>query len=92
MTKTTRARYTLEFKLEAVRLVEGGQSIAAAARTLGVVEQTLFNWVKAKKLGKLKGADSKPVVRVHGVQPLPTRHFQATSVAATSSNRCEPLI
>ena len=32
------------------------------------------------------------VVRVHGVQPLPTRHFQATSVAATSSNRCKPLI
>ena len=37
MTKTTRARYTLEFKQEAVRLAEGGQSIAAAARTFGVV-------------------------------------------------------
>ena len=61
MTKTTRARYTLEFKQEAVRLVEGGQSIAAAARTLGVVEQTLFNWVKAQRQGKLTGADSKPV-------------------------------
>ena len=62
MTKTTRARYTLEFKQEAVRLAEGGQSIAAAARTFGVVEQTLFNWVKAhNKQGKLKGADSKPV-------------------------------
>jgi transposase len=46
MTKTT--RYTLEFKQEAVRLVEGGRSIAAAARTLGVVEQTLFSWVKAQ--------------------------------------------
>jgi transposase len=42
-TKATRARYTLEFKREAVRLVEGGQSIAAAARALGVVQQTLFN-------------------------------------------------
>ena len=61
MTKTTRARYTLEFKQEAARLVEVGQSIAAAAHTLGVVEQTLFNWFKAKKLGKLKSADSKPV-------------------------------
>ncbi len=29
-----RGRYTLEFKLEAVRLVESGQSIAAAARSL----------------------------------------------------------
>jgi transposase len=65
MTKTktgmARARYTLEFKQEAVRLVEGGQNIAAAARTLGVVDQTLFNWVKASRAGKLSGADSKPV-------------------------------
>jgi transposase len=36
-----RGRYTLEFKLEAVRLVESGQNIAEAARSLGVVEQTL---------------------------------------------------
>ena len=41
MTKTVRAHYTLEFKQEAVRLVEGDQRLAAAARTLGVVEQTL---------------------------------------------------
>ena len=58
MTKSTRARYTLEFKQEAVQLVESGQSIAAAARSLGVVEQTLFNWVKAKREGRLKGASS----------------------------------
>ena len=61
MTKTSRARYTLEFKQEAVRLVDGGQSIAAVATTLGVVDQTLFNWLKAHKQGKLTGADSKPV-------------------------------
>ena len=58
MTKAKRARYTLEFKQEAVRLVESGQSIAAAARSLGMVDQTLFNWVKASREGKLKGADS----------------------------------
>ncbi|MCD2342934.1 IS3 family transposase [Ideonella azotifigens] len=56
-----RARYTLEFKQEAVRLVEGGQSIAAVGRTLGVVDQTLHNWVKARREGKLKRADAKPV-------------------------------
>ena len=61
MTKTKRARYTLEFKQEAVRLVDGGQSIAAVSRTLGVVEQTLHNWVKADKEGRLTGADTKPV-------------------------------
>src|SRR5271154_3803601 len=60
MMKATRARYTLEFKQEAVRLVESGQSIAAAARSLGVVEQTLFNWVKAHRGGKPKGAGEKP--------------------------------
>nr|WP_295776300.1 IS3 family transposase [Rhodoferax sp.] len=59
MKKTARARYTLEFKQEAVRLVETGQSIAAVARTLGIVDQTLFNWVKAQRQGQLKGADSK---------------------------------
>jgi transposase len=62
MTKATRARYTLEFKQEAVRLVESGQSIAAAARTLDLVEQTLFNWVKASRQGTLKGADSRSKV------------------------------
>ena len=59
--KTSRARYTLEFKQDAVRLAQGGESIAAAARTLGVVDQTLFSWVKAHRQGKLKGAEGKPV-------------------------------
>jgi transposase len=61
MVKTARARYTLEFKQEAVRLVEAGQSIAATARALGVLDQTLFNWVKAQRQGKLSGTDCKAV-------------------------------
>ena len=36
MSKTKRSRYTLEFKLEAVRLAQGGQSIAAVAKVLGI--------------------------------------------------------
>jgi transposase len=59
--KAKRAQYTLEFKLEAVRLVKTGQSMAAVATTLGIVEQTLYNWVKADREGKLKGAGTKPV-------------------------------
>jgi transposase len=64
MMKATRARYTLEFKQEAVRLVESGQSIAvtSTSRTLGLVEQTLFNWVKAHREGALKGADNRSKV------------------------------
>jgi transposase len=68
MTKATRAQYTLEFKQEAVRLVESGQSIAAAARSLGVVEQTLYNWVKAKREGRLKGAASSKAVSVEQME------------------------
>ena len=63
MTRTVRARYTLEFKQDAVRPVTGGQSIAAAARSLGVVEQMLFNRVKADRQGKLEGADSFQTAR-----------------------------
>jgi transposase len=62
MTKATRGRYTLEFKQEAVRLVESGQSQAAAARNLGVIEQTLGNWVREHRAGTLKGASGKPEV------------------------------
>ena len=61
MTKTTRARYTLEFKLEAVRLVRRGQSAAATAKILGIAEQTLHNWLKADREGRLAGAGTKPV-------------------------------
>jgi transposase len=43
-----RARYTLEFKQEAVRLVRGGEKLSVAARTLGVSTQSLDNWVKAE--------------------------------------------
>jgi transposase len=36
MTKTTRGRYALEFKEEAVRLVAGGERVATRApRTVG---------------------------------------------------------
>lgn len=62
MTKSKRGRYTLEFKQEAVRLVESGQSQASVSRSLSVVEQTLGNWVREHRAGTLKGASSKPVV------------------------------
>ena len=35
--------------------------MAAAARSLGLVEQTLYNWVKAQRQGRLAGADKKAV-------------------------------
>ena len=41
--------------------MQSGQSMAAVSRSLGLVEQTLFNWVKSSREGRLTGADSKPV-------------------------------
>jgi len=55
MSKGNRGRYTIEFKLEAVRLVKGGQSLAEVSKILGIAGQTLHNWVKADQLGKLVG-------------------------------------
>jgi len=34
--KRRRAKYTLEFKLEAVRLVKGGQDVSVTARVLDI--------------------------------------------------------
>ena len=62
MTKSKRVRYTLEFKQEAARLVESGQSQAAAARSLGVVEQTLGDWIKLHRSGRLKSVSGKQQV------------------------------
>jgi transposase len=59
MEKARRRRYTLEYKQEAVRLVGSGQRVCAAAKALGIVEQTLANWVKADKLGQLRGLSSE---------------------------------
>ena len=52
---------TLEFKLEAVRPVKGGQAVPMTVRTLGVPMQTLGNWVRLSEKGQLKGAGDKPV-------------------------------
>ena len=56
-----RARYKLESKQEAVRLVRGGQSLSSVARGLGVSAQSIDNWVKADAVGGLKEAKGKPV-------------------------------
>jgi transposase-like protein len=60
--KSKRAAYTLEYKLEAVRLVQGGQACVVTAKVLGIPKQTLENWVRQSVKGKLTGgAGVKPV-------------------------------
>jgi len=54
-----RARYTLEYKIEAVRMVRNGQSQSAVAKILGISSKTLNDWIKADDAGKLNGAGKR---------------------------------
>jgi len=59
--KGKRAAYTLEFKMEAVRLVKSGQALGVTATVLGIPKATLGNWVRLSAEDKLAGAGAKPV-------------------------------
>jgi len=52
--------YTWEFKREAVQRA-AAQGMSATARALGLAEQTLRNWIKAEREGRLERAASKSV-------------------------------
>ena len=54
-------QYTSEFKELAVKRVKDGLTAGAVAKELGLVEQTLRNWVKAAAAGTLTGAGAKVV-------------------------------
>ena len=53
MKRIPKQDYTPEFRELAVKRVSAGQTVGAVARDLGLVEQTLRNWVKAAAAGKL---------------------------------------
>jgi transposase len=62
MRRIPKVAYTLEFKLEALRRVRGGEAVRKVAREIGVPEQSLRNWVKAQAAGTLGGAEKgKPI-------------------------------
>jgi transposase len=51
-----RRQFTEEFKVGAVRLVlDEGQTVAAAARDLGLTESSLRNWVERARADRTKG-------------------------------------
>lgn len=51
--KQTRAKYTLEFKQEAVRQVKAGRAASAVAATLCMPKASLTNWFRADAKGQL---------------------------------------
>lgn len=61
MKKIPKQEYTAEFKELAVKRVKSGQTAGAVAKELGLIEQTLRNWVKAFDAGKLNGPGARQV-------------------------------
>jgi transposase-like protein len=59
--KRTRAKYTLEFKMEAVRLVINGQLSADVAKILGVPKDSLENWILLDDNGSLTSGKDKVI-------------------------------
>ena len=59
--KKPKHQYTTEFTELAVQRVKDGMTAGAAAKELGLVEQTLRNWVKAASANTLNGAGAKVV-------------------------------
>ncbi len=59
--KIPKQEYTREFKELMVKRVKDGQTVGAVAKELGLVEQTLRNWVKAAAEGKLNGVGTRKV-------------------------------
>lgn len=53
--KQVRGKYTLEYKLEAVRQVKAGQSGAVVAKVLGIPSSNVSNWVRLEAKGQLGG-------------------------------------
>ncbi len=59
--KKSRDKYTLEFKMEALRLIKGGQSVSDTAKILGVPKGSLENWMRWGKVGVLAGTKDQVV-------------------------------
>ena len=84
-----RARYTVEFKLEAVRLVKAGKEASLTARVLGVPKQTLSNWVRLADKGALQGAGERRV-SAEPSRPSTTR-ASLSAFATPQSGSCFAL-
>ncbi|AFL76176.1 Transposase [Thiocystis violascens DSM 198] len=61
MQKIPKPEYAAEFKSQAVKRVKDGKTVGTVAKELGLVEQTLRNWVKASDAGMLDGAGTRKV-------------------------------
>jgi transposase len=66
----SRPPYPEEFRREAVTLVRGGRMIPDVARSLGVSEQSLRNWVKRDQLERRERDDGLTVAEREELRDL----------------------
>ncbi len=59
--KIPKQAYTIEFKELAVKRIKDGQSVSKVCKELGLGDQTVRNWVKAAKAGKLNPAGARQI-------------------------------
>ena len=59
--KIPKQAYTTEFKELAVKRIKDGQSVSVVCKELGLIDQTVRNWVKVAAEGKLAGAGGRVV-------------------------------
>ncbi len=85
MKKISKQECTTEFKELSGKRIKAGQTIGAVARDLGLIDQTLRNWVKADETGKLKGAGKKEVT----AEQMELSRFRAENVRL--KRECEIL-
>jgi transposase-like protein len=96
--KIPNQQYTSEFKQLAVKRVKDGLTAGAAAKELGLVEQTLRNWVKAAAAGTLNGAGATVVtpeqmelsrLRAENVRLKRENEIQKKRRRTSQGTRCE---
>lgn len=58
--KRARGKYTLEYKLEAVRQAKAGQSVAVVAKQLGIPSSSVSKWVRLEAAGQLGNTPASP--------------------------------
>jgi transposase len=63
------SKYAVEFRREAVELVRSsGRTIAQVARSLGISDGTLGNWVKADREARERAADPEALSEAERVE------------------------
>jgi transposase-like protein len=60
MSKEPVRRFSLDFKLEALRRLEGGETVSALAGEFGVHRQLIYKWKDAARAGRLGRRRGRP--------------------------------